>query len=127
LSGQAKIWRYMDCAKFVSLLSKQTLWFARADKMLDDPLEAFSEVIPYSAPEAPTTAELIYSHVAESGSKQLKDLNKKVFVSSWIKREDQSVAMWKLYASYDRGVAVQSTVGKLDQSIRLPVGVDRNC
>jgi hypothetical protein len=34
----AKIWRYMDFTKFVSLLEKKALFFCRADK-LGDPFE----------------------------------------------------------------------------------------
>src|SRR6266446_683318 len=35
---EAKIWRFMSLAELVSLLSKQALFFSRADK-LDDPFE----------------------------------------------------------------------------------------
>lgn len=39
----AKIWRYIDFTKFVSLIDSQELFFARADKF-DDPFEgSFSE------------------------------------------------------------------------------------
>ena len=41
---ETKLWRYMDFAKFVSLLESRALFFVRADK-LDDPFEgALSEV-----------------------------------------------------------------------------------
>jgi len=125
VTGQAKIWRYMDFAKFVSLLSTKTLWFARADRLQDDPLEAVSEVIPYIAPVEPNPGEQIYSVAAEAARRQLKDLNKKIFINCWTKREDQSTAMWKLYATHERGVAIQSRVQRLDNAIKLPDGVDR--
>lgn len=38
--SEAILWRYMDFTKFVSLLEKSALFFARADK-LDDPFEGF--------------------------------------------------------------------------------------
>ena len=37
----AVLWRYMDFTKFVSLLEKQALFFARADKLEDDPFEGY--------------------------------------------------------------------------------------
>ena len=33
--------------------------------------------------------------------------------------------MWKLYATHERGVAIQSRVQRLDNAIKLPDGVDR--
>lgn len=43
-SDDAVLWRYMDFTKFVSLLEKSALFFARADK-LGDPFEgAFSKI-----------------------------------------------------------------------------------
>ena len=39
-SAQVKIWRYMDLAKFLSLLSNEALYFACPSE-LDDPYEGF--------------------------------------------------------------------------------------
>ena len=40
LPDDAVLWRYMDFTKFVSLLEKSSLFFARADK-LEDPFEGY--------------------------------------------------------------------------------------
>ena len=39
-SSDAILWRYMDFTKYVSLLEKRALFFARADK-LEDPFEGY--------------------------------------------------------------------------------------
>ena len=37
-SGNEKIWRYLDFAKFINILDKKSLFFSRVDK-LGDPFE----------------------------------------------------------------------------------------
>ena len=43
-SDDAVLWRYMDFTKFVSLLDRSALFFARADK-LNDPFEGSVSII----------------------------------------------------------------------------------
>ena len=105
----AKIWRYMDFTKFVSLLDKSALFFTRVDK-LGDPFEG-------SCPEK----------VIEFWERKLgveypggfyKHLNKFTAVNCWHLNEYESAAMWKMYLRSNEGIAVQSTFKRLKDSLR---------
>ena len=104
----AKIWRYMDFTKFVSLLDKGALFFARADR-LGDPFEG-----------SYTKATLISSEIREKASDFrwfIEALVKNTTINSWHLNENESAAMWKLYLVSNEGIAIQSTFNRLKNSI----------
>lgn len=41
---------------------------------------------------------------------------KNLFVNCWNMNENESDAMWKVYASNDKGIAIQSSLGNLIDS-----------
>ena len=100
------LWKYLDFTKFVSLLDRQALHFARTDR-LNDPFEG-------SYPNATLGGS------AES-LRQLRKLNQimreSVIVSCWHRSEHESEAMWKLYAEWQRGIAIKTTALGLKTSI----------
>ena len=105
----ARIWRYMDFTKFVSILDKSALFFTRTDK-LDDPFEG-------SCPE----------RVIEFWEKKLgieytggfyEHLKKFTLVNCWHLNEYESAAMWKMYLKSNEGIAIISTFNRLKNSFR---------
>ena len=109
-----KIWRYLDFTKFVSLLDKQALFFARSDE-LGDPFEgSFSKA----------NVELrhkIYRDLAEL-EKFLRDFRtfsremiRFTIINCWHINEYESSAMWKLYLKSNEGIAIQSTFKRLTE------------
>ncbi len=113
---KARIWRYMDFTKFVSLLDKSALFFVRADK-LPDPFEG-------SFPK--TNVKLrptIYKGIMPP--KEIKDLSefykqyvKLTFISCWHLNNYQSAAMWEKYFKTNNGIAIRSTFGRLKDSFK---------
>jgi len=94
----AKIWRYMDFTKFVSILEGKSLYFPRIDQ-LGDPYE-LAMTIPsrnFLQPYAECFKQCVY-------------------VSCWHCNEYESAAMWGLYLKSDEGIAIQSTVDRLVES-----------
>lgn len=86
-----RLWKYLDFAKFISLIDSGGLYFSRADKLLD----------PYE------------------GSYPLFDHHKarqEVFLNCWHESGYESAAMWELYAQKNEGLAIVSTFTKLKQS-----------
>jgi len=113
INENAKIWRYLDFTKFVSLLDKQALFFTRAD-MLPDPFEgSYSKANIRLRPD-------IYKNLPSSALGQMsvifKELRKFTIINSWHMNEYESAAMWKLYLKSEEGVAIQSTFKQLTQS-----------
>ena len=108
------IWRYMDLPKFISLLRTDALWFARVDTF-EDKWEGISRHIPFPSSKEGHPA---YLNFVKTHCRWRKSLNKRVFINCWT-LEQESIPMWKNYASFDSGIAVQSTVGRVTHSVKM--------
>lgn len=102
----AILWRYMDFTKFVSLLEKRALFFARADK-LGDPFEG---AIPINNIKARYTnlkpglfdkETLMYEHLRV-------ELRRFTLINCWHESSHESEAMWKIYSSANSGIAIKT-------------------
>lgn len=107
-----KIWRYLDFSKFVSLLDRKALFFARADT-LGDPFEgSYSKA---NLKYRPTVYQgKIPEQVLKSASLVFREIRRYTVLSCWNICEYDSAALWKLYLNGD-GVAIQSTFRRLTQ------------
>lgn len=101
------IWRYMDTAKFLSLIDRQALFFARLDN-LGDPFEgSLTKRREFIRQESKRqvlhrdTSQLVESIIVNT------------IVNCWHMNERESFAMWRLYAPNNQGVAIRSTVDQL--------------
>ena len=112
-----KIWRYIDFAKFISLLDTRKLFFTRADK--------FNDSFEGSYPNANKNArENAYKGLAKDTKKAiLEDLPKiresmrKCFlINCWHINENESAAMWEIYTNKSKGIAIQSSFSSLKKS-----------
>ena len=115
LEENAKIWRYMGYSKFLSLLDKSALFFARADK-LGDPYEgSYSKA---NVKIRPITYQQWPQEDIVAVSKFYELFPKFTIVNCWHRNEHDSAAMWKLYLQSNDGVAVQSTISRLTASFK---------
>jgi hypothetical protein len=111
LPDEVIVWRYMDFVKFVDLLERSSLWFTRADKLLNDPREGdLTEMELSQFREAPSP------EVAEHNLGVFRSLRRENFLNCWNERVE-SMAMWDLYAHAPGGVAIKSTIGRIKQAI----------
>lgn len=146
MENSQKIWRYMDLAKFVSLLSKEALYFSCPSEF-HDPFEGFIPR-PWLIPAARNNEtrikdiESYRNHIANTPRYDFKDWrdelkplddainginnslldtisesNSKYGVNCWHKSDDESEAMWKLYSASGQGIAIESTIGQLKDSM----------
>jgi hypothetical protein len=116
---EAKLWRYTDLAKYVSLLETQSLYFSRAD-LVGDPFEgsvsqATIERRRKAFRSAPAEQKGDHSEEIHLGiyASLFKRMQALTFLNCWHMNESESVAMWRLYASSGVGVAIQTTFSKL--------------
>lgn len=112
----AKIRRYFKPHRFVELLETSLRFFAWADRF-EDPWEgAFPrptvDLIRKFEPQVPSHLRGGLSD-RELPVKLFKNAKLYTAMSCWHMNDGESAAMWSLYASDDKGVAVQSTVGSL--------------
>jgi len=111
---EERIWRYIDFAKFVGMLSTKTLHFARVDT-LDDPFEgSFPKVNVRLRRE--NFKDKMPKREIRSLSDFYKEYLKHTFVNCWHINKDQSAAMWRLYIQSNEGIAIRSTFGRLKNS-----------
>lgn len=128
------IWRYMDLAKYLSILDRRCLFFARATT-LGDPFEGSSTKMMVAGREY-RREYLKENRATDPKLAPLKDLPDEMFttwgngmaraykafvpeylVSCWHMNEHESAAMWKLYSSSHDAVCIRSTYRRLRQCL----------
>lgn len=139
-SSDEKLWRYMDLAKFLSLLNSSSLYFTRLDHFVD-PYEGALGVLENEEAWVKNEKErlkqglaiknkltnLSFSegeleieanqHLAEYREK-LKNWRTSNYISCWHKSDYESEAMWQLYAKGSKqGIAIQTTFERLYRSL----------
>jgi hypothetical protein len=135
-----KIWRYMDLAKFVSLLSKEALYFACPCEFVDpyegtypkSHVQAFSSMAQQFIEQMRATRDELVARcsginvsgldkaiaAAEEGfEKAFDEVRLKFGMTCWHKNGGESEAMWKLYSASGHAIAIESTTHQLRDSI----------
>jgi hypothetical protein len=129
----ATIWRYVDFAKFVDLIDRAKLFFARADSMTDPWEGAMSpqmesanvDKLVRMQEEADSRLEQILPNYASFGTNNIqceyqkawRQMRTRMYLSCWCLGEQESAAMWELYGSAGSGIAIRSTFGRLEQAL----------
>ncbi|OYU82003.1 MAG: hypothetical protein CFE23_01495 [Flavobacterium sp. BFFFF1] len=103
------VWKYLDLSKFVDLLLYQKLFMSRSDKFEDQYEGTFSE---------PTFEEIRKLSVDNPEFLDYYKIHRQqVVISSWHINEYESFAMWQIFTQKSEGLAIQSTLGRLQQSL----------
>ena len=105
------LWRYMTAERFVNLVERSSLYFAAATQF-EDPFEGAVAVMP---PDFPVDARYEDMDSTENAFRELKRLTK---INCWHRADYESDAMWKLYASKSKGVAICSTPERMQAAIQ---------
>ncbi|MEY4432971.1 MAG: hypothetical protein RLZZ44_1101 [Bacteroidota bacterium] len=103
------VWKYLDLSKFLDLLISKKLFMSRSDKFEDQYEGTFSE---------PTFEEI--KKLAINNPEFLnyyKTHREKVAISSWHINEYESFAMWQIFTQNSEGLAIQSTIGRLQKAL----------
>ena len=109
-SPDTVVWKYLDLSKFLDLLLSQKLFMSRSDKFEDQYEGTFSE---------PTFEEI--KKLSKDNREFLeyyKSHREKVVVSSWHINEYESFAMWQIFTQNSEGLAIQSTIGRLQNALK---------
>ena len=129
------IWRFLDVAKFISLLKERALFMTRADKFEDQFEGAVCSLADSDKYDAALTdyysevleGKPVDERLIENEHHAIQLIRKNSFLSCWFEGSYESIAMWRLYASgkESKGVAIKSSVGRLKKAIRHPVEIGR--
>jgi hypothetical protein len=103
------VWKYLDLSKFLDLLLSQKLFMSRSDKFEDQYEGTFSE---------PTFEEIKKLSINNPDFLNYYKIHReKVAISSWHINEYESFAMWQIFTQNSEGLAIQSTVKRLQESL----------
>jgi hypothetical protein len=103
------VWKYLDLSKFVDLLLNRKLFMSRSDKFEDQYEGTFSE---------PTFEEIRKLSIDNPDFLDYyKTRRKNVVISSWHINEYESFAMWQIFTQKSEGLAIQSTLGRLQKAL----------
>ena len=130
-----KLWRYMDLAKFLSLLESQSLYFTRLDHF-NDPYEGALGILSNEDKWVKKELEIRKLLSPKRGKVSEDELNRNIerefketrariqnfrrynYVSCWHVSDCESEAMWQLYTKDDKqGIAIQTTFTRLYNSL----------
>ena len=114
-SEEASLWRYMDFARFASILDRKAVYFARADEF-NDPFEG--SLSRWNAARKPRLTEHLVPQDIQEKVK-IRSLPQFTFISCWHKRDYESDAMWKLYSREFDGIAVKTDFRFLRDSLTV--------
>lgn len=104
------VWKYLDLSKFLDLLLSRKLFMSRSDKFEDQYEGTFSE---------PTFEEIKKLSIDNPDFlNYYKTHREKVAISSWHINEYESFAMWQIFTQNSEGLAIQSTVKRLQDALR---------
>jgi hypothetical protein len=113
-----KVWRYMSFGRFVWMLKKKALWMGRADLLGDRWEMAASETAIDAAIEPfMRTKESLRKHLREQIAGYLRADRMYTYVNCWTASDNESHAMWNIYCRSNEGIAVQTTLDKLRESV----------
>jgi len=118
------VWRYLTFAKFVSLLELRALWMSRLGALSD----RFEGTLPHKTRENMIASDLkwkptfdgqpeLQDQLANMTDRNVADGRDVLVVNCWFLGESESPQMWKDHVGSTEGVAIRSTLERLDQSI----------
>lgn len=114
----------MDFTKFVDLIDRSTLYFARADHLGDSwegslsrrTLEIEEASLRAWIPQL-TDGEREVIRIREHSARSRERQAKFMMISSWYEAQHESAAMWALYVRQGAGIAVKSSFGNLERAL----------
>jgi hypothetical protein len=116
------IWRYQNLSQFLALLNTKSLYFAMkrefSDKWEGKLSAKYIEALKQSDQVPKMMALGVTKEQALTGLKFGYTVSQNLYgINCWHMDEVESVAMWGLYSRGDDGVAIQSTIGRLRDSL----------
>jgi len=125
----------MNFPKYVDMLLTSSLYFSRFSK-LEDPFEG--KITDFDKETEEKGIEYLKSIYGENWSQIsgdatperrefLEELRENSVVNCWHMNEYESAMMWKLYSDDNYGIAIRSTIDKLNNSIKTEYEVPIYC
>jgi hypothetical protein len=113
LDADLILWRYMNLAKFISILSTSQLFFARVDSFKKDPWEGIppKSVLEYFEKKL----EVLKKQNVKFSNFYREKVIPRHFLNCWHQNDVESAAMWSLYGKSNEAIAIRSKIGLLEK------------
>jgi hypothetical protein len=138
--GDQSVWRYMDLPKYIDLLVRRKLFFARVG-LMEDKFEGrythrhrpsddeVAKMIEHAQIHMPALVEGYSDHELQAiieasraaSAKTVDLLRNFAFISCWHQNDYESAGMWGLYVKSTEGIAIRTTYDKLKRFLKPSV------
>ena len=112
------IWRYFKFERFVTMLKTHSLWFSRPIRFEDQWEGLFPPSYVRRTRQYTAANDIPFEEFDREFQKRLLRHRYAHFVNCWHLSDHESDAMWRLYALAETGIAIQSTVGDVNECLR---------
>lgn len=115
-------WRYMDLAKFQSLLSNREIYLRRLDLLPDKYEGLYPRRVRKALAEHYATQGLTEDHALQLASHRVdfaKETRQMLYVNCWHVSNHESEAMWRIYCGGDNGLAIVLPYEDLRTSVSM--------
>jgi hypothetical protein len=116
-----RVWRYMSFGRFVWLLQNKELWLSRADLLGDAwEISLAGDQLKHLIATAPVhhlSSDKPYEPTLKRAKRITNLWRRTTFVNCWSASEHESHALWRIYCRSLEGVALQTTIAKLCESV----------
>lgn len=112
------LWRYMDFWKFLQLINTSTLFFPNVEMMGDQNEGKIPEKIFKMMLEEDEKIGRQNNFATNYKNFIEKRLRKKTLILSWNANENESFALWKMYAKEKLGIAIKTNYDRLKNSFK---------
>lgn len=112
------IWRYFRFERFTGILDTHSLWFSRPFKFDDRWEGLFPPSYVRRSHQYADANGIPFKEFDREFRKRILRHRYAHFVSCWHMSDHESDAMWRLYALAKEGIAIQSTVGDVNECLR---------
>lgn len=124
-----KIAKYLDLTKFVSLLQQNSLFFCRLDKLEDRFEGTYTKPSIEIRDKYNENLHELISKAKKKSYEEDKELSNKhlewdqkskslMCVCCWNKYEKESIALWKIYSDFKKGIMITTSIEKLKESFK---------
>lgn len=123
LSDEESLWRYMDVAKYLSLLCSKSIWLARPDTFKDQREGSFSDSMKDELDSIYKTLskrpDFTGKHLVNNTDEFQNYLKQNTFISCWHKSIEESMIMWEIYGRASDSIAIKTKVSSLKRSFDI--------
>lgn len=124
---QTHVWRYLSFGRFVWLLQAKKLWLSRVDLLGDDwEMRLAGEQLEHVIARRPMTPlGAVAEDPIERARRIIRNWRLTSFVNCWSAQAHESHALWRVFCPSAEGVAIRSTLDRLQASVGKPIQVQR--